>query len=161
MRRSILTGVTLALVLAAGSLALGCSKGQTTVGASDNAQASAGPAAWAKVVQLGGSLNGPRRGRSGVTVDLTGNALRFVVTYGPAPGWGANHARFRYWLYPVGDFKTAPDAVLLHAKVTARDSEQDSATLRLETVEPLSPGAYQLLYQGSGWFSMTAYQRAR
>lgn len=160
MRRSILVTVAVVLVVGLGGLALMLWSSQPAGGTVLHSQTAASPAPWSKVVQLGGSLGGAQRGRSYVTVQVTGNELRFDVTYGPAPGWGAKHARLRYWLYPVGDFNTPPDAVPLEAKVTAHQSQLGSKTVRLETAEPLSPGVYQLLYRGSGWYSMTVYQRA-
>lgn len=99
MRRAILAAVVIALLGGTGALASGCGKGAAVVGAIDNAAASASPAPWAKVIELGGSLSGAQRGRSNVTVALTGSALRFDLTYGSAPGWGADHARVRWWLY--------------------------------------------------------------
>jgi hypothetical protein len=158
MRRAILITVIIALLVGGGGSALGCGKGPS-VDAIANAQASASPAAWAKLVRLDGSLNGASRGRSGVTVALTGSALRFDVTYGPAPGWGANHARLRYWLYPVSDSKIPQPAVPLRVVAKTHKAEQDSTTLRLETTGSLSPGTYELLYQGSGFYGMIVYQR--
>ena len=158
MRRAILAAVVLALLAGAGVFASGCGKG-AAVGAIDNAAASASPAPWAKVVELAGSLNGANRGRAGVTVALTGSALRFDLTYGSAPGWGANKARMRWWLYPVSTTHKAQPAVPLHVVSKRYWREQDATTLRLEPRGPLPPGDYQLLYQGSGWYSMAIYQR--
>lgn len=158
MRRAILAVVVIALLIGAGVLASGCGE-KAAVGAIDSAAASASPAPWAKVVELGGSLNGANRGRAGVTVELTGIALRFDLTYGSAPGWGANHARMRWWLYPVSDTHKAQPAVPLHVVSKRYSREQDATTLRLEPSEPLTPGSYQLLYQGSGWYTMAIYQR--
>lgn len=113
MRRAILAAVVIALFAGAGILPAGCGKATSADGTTDNAAASASPSPWVKVVELGGSLTGAGR-QSSVTVELAGSALRFDVNYGPAPGWGADLARLRYWLYPVGDFNRPPDAVPLH-----------------------------------------------
>ena len=158
MRRAILGAVLLALLAGAGVLASGCGR-EATVGTIDNAAASASPAPWAKVVELAGSLNGANRGRAGVTVALTGSALRFDLTYGSAPGWGANQARVRWWLYPLSSTHKAQPAVPLHVVSKRYSREQDATTFRLEPGGPLTPGSYQLLYQGSGWYSMAIYQR--
>jgi len=80
IRRAILAAVVIALLAGTGALASGCGKGAAVVGAIDNAAASASPAPWAKVIELGGSLSGAQRGRSNVTVALTGSALRFDLT---------------------------------------------------------------------------------
>jgi len=159
MRRAILAAVVIALLGGTGALASGCGKGAAVVGAIDNAAASASPAPWAKVIELGGSLSGAQRGRSNVTVALTGSALRFDLTYGSAPGWGADHARVRWWLYPVSDAAVPQPAVPLRVVAKTHWRENDSTTLRLETVKPLAPGSYELLYQGSGWYSVVVYQR--
>jgi len=159
MRRAILIAVVIALLAGTGALASGCAQGAAAVGAIDNAAASASPASWAKVIELGGSLSGAQRGRSNVTVALTRSALRFDLTYGSAPGWGADQARVRWWLYPVGDTAGPPPAVPLRIAAKTYWRGNDSTTLRLETVKPLAPGSYQLLYQGSGWYSMVVYQR--
>lgn len=158
MRRAILAAVVIALLAAAGVIASGCGE-KAAVGTIDNAAASASPAPWAKVVELAGSLNGAGRGRAGVTIELTGSVLRFDLTYGSAPGWGANHARVRWWLYPVSSTHKAQPAVPLHIVSKRYSREQDATTLRLEPSEPLNSGSYQLLYQGSGWYSMAIYQR--
>jgi hypothetical protein len=158
MRRAIIAAVVLVLLAGAVVFAPGCGK-EATVGTIDNAAASASPAEWAKVVELAGSLNGANRGRAGVTVALTGSALRFDLTYGSAPGWGANRASMRWWLYPVSDTHKAQPAVPLHVVSKRYSREQDATTLTLEPGGPLIPGSYQLLYQGSGWYSMAIYQR--
>jgi hypothetical protein len=161
MRRSLRVMVAVVLLAGIAGLALTLWRSQPAGGAVAQPRADASPPSWSKVVQLGGSLSGAQRGRSFVTVDLSGNAVRFDVTYGPAPGWGAKHARLRYWLYPVGNFSTPPAAIPLNAKVVAHQGQLGSKTVRLETAELLSPGTYQLLYLGSGWYSMTVYQRAQ
>ena len=159
MRRTILAAVLIALLAATGALASGCGKGAAAVGAIDNAAASTSPGPWAKMIELGGSLSGAQRGRSNVTVALTGTALRFDLTYGSAPGWGADHARVHWWLYPVTDGAVPQPAVQLRVVSKTYQHENDSTTLRLETVRPLAAGSYELLYQGSGSYSMVVYQR--
>jgi len=83
--------------------------------------------------------------------------VRFVVTVGAAPGWGAKVAKFHYWLWPVTNSPTAPSAITLHAKVT---SHGDSKTYDLRSTTPLTPGVYELLYNGAGSYQMTVYVSA-
>jgi len=149
MRRLILIGTTVALACVLSALALGCARGQTATSASGNAQASPSRAKWVKSVDVGGSLSGPNRG-----------GVRFVVTVGAAPGWGAKVAEFHYRLWPVTNspvFPTAPSAVTLHATVT---SHGHFKTYDLRSIAPLTPGAYELLYHGAGWYQMTVYVSA-
>jgi len=161
MRRAVLIAVVIALLAGGGALALGCGKGTAAVGAIDNAAASASPAPWAKVVELDGSLNGAKRGRSSVTIELTGSVLRFDVTYGPAPGWGADHARLRWWLYPVSDSKVQVPVPGVPLRVVSKTHvrSNDSTTVRLETAKPLSPGSYAFTYRGSGWYNVLVFER--
>lgn len=163
MRRAFLAAILLTSLAVTVVLASGCGKAASTLGTIDEAAASSSPAPWAKVIELGGSLSGAQRGRSSVTVELAGSALRFDLTYGSAPGWGANQARLRWWLYPVSDANAkvpVPEpAVPLQVVAKSHWRENDSTTLRLETAKPLSPGWYELLYQGSGWYGMVVYQR--
>jgi len=158
MRRLILSRTTIALVCVVSTLALGCAKGQATASSSGAAQASPSPAAWVKYVSVGGSLNGWNRGRSGVDVEVKDGGLRFVVTVGAAPGWGAKVAAFHYWLWPVVKSPTPPSDVPLHATIT---SHGDSKTYDLRPTTPLTPGRYELLYNGAGWYQMTVYVTAK
>jgi len=160
MRRLILIGTTVALACVLSALALGCARGQTATSASGNAQASPSRAKWVKSVDVGGSLSGPNRGRSSIGFEVKRGGVRFVVTVGAAPGWGAKVAEFHYRLWPVTNspvFPTAPSAVTLHATVTSHGYFK---TYDLRSIAPLTPGAYELLYHGAGWYQMTVYVSA-
>ncbi len=93
MRRAFLAAILLTSLAVTVVLASGCGKAASTLGTIHEAAASSSPAPWAKVIELVGSLSAAERGRSSVTVELVGSALRFDLTYGSAPGWGANQAR--------------------------------------------------------------------
>src|SRR5665647_2119162 len=157
MRRLIFIGTTVALVCVLLALALGCARGQTAASASGNAQTSPSPAKWVKSVDVGSSLSGPNRGSSSIDVEVKRGGVRFVVTVGAAPGWGAKVAEFHYRLWPVTNSPRAPSAVTLHATVT---SHGDSKTYDLRSTAPLTPAAYELLYHGAGWYQMTVYVSA-
>jgi hypothetical protein len=159
MRRAVHVIAIIAVIAASAATVIGCGTGTAAPGATDDAAPSASPAAWTKVVELDGSLSGARRGRSGVIVELEGSALRFDITYGPAPGWGADHATLHWWLYPVSDSKIPLPAVPLRVVSKTHWRPNDSTTLRLETVTATTPGTYHLLYRGSGWYNMAIYQR--
>lgn len=157
MPRLILSGTTIALALIVSTLALGCSRDHATARIDGTAQASPSPATWVKLADVGGSLSGWSRGRSSIDVDVKSGGVRFVVTVGAAPGWGASVAKFRYWLYrrtempPLGAFP-------LHATVT---SNGDWKTYDLRSPTPLPPGTYSLLYNGAGWYQMAVYLSAQ
>ena len=154
MPRLILSGTTIALALIVSTLALGCSRDHATARIDGTAQASPSPATWVKLVDVGGSLSSWNRGRSSIDVDVKSGGVRFVVTVGAAPGWGASVAKFHYWLYPRTNGQKPPSAVPLHATVT---SHSDWKTYDLRSTTPLPPGTYNLLYNGAGWYQMTVY----
>ena len=160
MRRMIFAAALIALLVGAGGTVAGCGSVAKAAGATTRAAASASPAPWAKLVGVGGSLNGPQRGRMGVTVEVAGSALRIDITYGPAPGWGADRALLRWW--PLGhesDGNRPLPTVPLRVVSKTYWRHNDSTTIRLETTSPLSPGTYAFAYQGSGWYDMTVYQQ--
>lgn len=152
MRRLVLIGSTIALAYVASALVLGCGGGSK--GASANAQASPSTTTWVQVVSVAGRLSGRNSGGGGLEVDVKGGGVRFLVTVGAAPGWGAKVAAFHYELYPAGGFKETPPAVPLSAAVT---SGRDSTRYDLRSTAPLTPGRYQLLYYGAGWYNMVVY----
>ena len=71
---------------------------------------------------------------------------------------GAKVAAFHYWLWPVVKSPTPPSDVPLHATIT---SHGDSKTYDLRPTTPLTPGRYELLYNGAGWYQMTVYVTAK
>ena len=154
MRGHFRSGMALVLACFVSTVALGCATGPTTAVTTPVAQASSSPTTWVEYVSVGGSLS---RGRSSVNVNVSGGGLRFVVTVGPAPGGGADHAKFRYWLWPVTDSPIPPDRVPLRVAAKSHETEQDSTTYDLRTTKPLAPGTYVLLYNGEGWYQMTVY----
>lgn len=146
--------LAVALVCVASTLSLGCAKGQETAISSRAARASPSPVTWVKLVDVGGSLNGWNRGRNVVAVAVNGGGLRFVVTVGAAPGWGTKVARFHYWLWPETDSHVPPLQMPLDATVT---SHGDLKTYDMRPITPLTPGTYELLYNGAGWYQMAVY----
>ena len=143
------------LMSATVALVAGC--GQSSPTAAATTQSYGKGLGGVEVVELSGSLNGARRGKSAATVRLAQpSSLRFDVTYGAAPGWGANKARFHYWLYPVSAGPVALPAVPL--RVTYKVHTKGQTVLRLQTVQQLSAGRYTFLYQGSGWYGMSIYR---
>lgn len=155
VRVVIVIALAVALVCVASTLALARAQGQATASSGVASQTSRTTSGWVKVVDLGGSLNGWSRGRSVVAVAVNGGGVRFVVTVGAAPGWGAKVARFRYWLWLEMDGPVPPpQQIPLDATVTAHRGWK---TYDLRSPTPLLPGTYRLLYNGAGWYQMTVY----
>ena len=74
-------------------------------------------------------------------------------------GWGADHARLRWWLYPETNGPIAPAPVPLRVVSEAHQATDGSVTLRLESSKPRTPDKYDFFYQGSGWFGMAVFER--
>jgi len=148
--------LAVALVCVVSALALGLANRQATASSAAAAQTSRSFSGWVKVVDLGGSLNGWSRGRSVVAIAVNGgDGVRFVVTLGAAPGWGAKVARFRYWVWPETDSPVPPpQQIPLGATVIAHG---DWKTYDLRSLTSLPPGTYRLLYNGAGWYQMAVY----
>jgi hypothetical protein len=121
---------------------------------------------WVKTVEVSAVIEDSKPSRRfedgrAITIELAqGGELRFVATAGAVGGYGAtDDPEFHYLFVRAVEAAVPPESVELDATVTTEsgNAPDDVKVYELQTVAPLEPGTYSLVYDGAGSVSVEVY----